>query len=90
MSDKEKWQVLLDVAPVNWEQAVGLLSPEEQAHIENVLSGLAQRAAFLAEYLTVRHMGGGNKQAVKRANMVLRGVRRALGYSYPAAQQFNI
>ena len=87
---KPKWLMLLEMAPKDWPQAQQLLSPDDSADIYAQLNQVALRAAFLTEYLERMGMGVGHEEAVRLANTRLRDVRRALGYTYPAAQQYNI
>lgn len=47
------------------------------------LQNLLQKVSWHCGYVTARNCGRSHKQAVRRANSMLRKARRNMGYSYP-------
>ena len=80
---------LLFAAPNDWGKIIAGMSREQRARTEDLLGSLAQKAAYLMEYLLVIGMHGGHDQATKKAQAVARRTRKALGYSYPNRGYLN-
>lgn len=74
------------VVPMNeWEKAYELYSQTEIQQIEREAAEAATAYARLSAYLSRRMSGGKHSDAVRRQNQTAAKVRRALGYTYPAA-----
>lgn len=86
MTFQETLQLLMDTAPTHWEALPDTVRREAIAeHVSN-MQAMIQCATLLSVYLDERtDMGASHGQAVRRANSARRKVRKALGYSYPAA-----
>lgn len=74
---------------VEWEKTVDAMTPEQRGQMSDMLDAIAQKCARAAGYVSHRYGCGcgdhGHNSAVKNANKVLSGVRKALGYTLPKA-----
>lgn len=75
--------------PAEWDQWVGAMSDDEKLLVAKELAGLVQTGVMLRAYIDQRQLHYGHDAAVKVANSQLASVRKAMGYSYPEAGQFN-
>ena len=77
----------LEMAPINFDAAVSVMSSEQKHDLEHWLDGVCERAALLSGYLDARGNTGcgdnGHAEGVKYGNRKLVAVRKALGYTYP-------
>ena len=75
MTKQEKQKMsrwLYNTAPMNYEKKVDRMTKREREDLRRMMEGIAEKAAFLAGYLDMRHGAGcgdqGHTSAVKRAN----------------------
>lgn len=90
---------LLELAPAAWEAAIDPLAAEVPASeldtMRQTLDSLAERAGYLAEYISQRGgcHGCGQRDhaaAAKAARKQQQRVSKALGYTYAARRVFNV
>ena len=80
---------LLTIPPVDWEKCFDTMPNALRGDAAGMLDAFAQRAAEMSGYASGRYGNGcgdqGHDNSVRLAHQVLKGVRRALGYTYPAS-----
>lgn len=81
---KQRVQRLLESDPKTWPKAISNLGAATRLEVEGEAGLLAQRAALLAEYVSHRAAYSGHCFAAKKANSLLRKVRRTMGYAIPS------
>lgn len=78
----------LNKPPVDWDRCFSRMNSSEMMTLQDELGRIAQAAARMSAYLTMRGAAGcgdhGHVAAVKHSNKRIRAVRKALGYTYPA------
>ena len=80
-------------APVVWDKTNDTMTSEERLSLISGLEALCQKAAMAAAYFAEREGHGcgdqGHDAGVKKANRVLRALRKAQGYTYPSRGCFT-
>jgi len=91
MTREQRAAHLLRLAPVDWREYAAHILPSEAQQIATVLEARAQQAIRAAAYLTNATYSGCaitdqvHAHAVRKQNIAVRKVRRALGFTYPDA-----
>ena len=71
-----------------WDMEVNQMTREQIADVERSAADLAERAARLSGYLSMRWAATDHGKAVEHQNKVARDVRKALGYTLDAPITF--
>jgi hypothetical protein len=87
LTQDEAQELLYDVSPRDMEERADSMAPEDRRRLASHLESMATSAVWRSVYLDARYGHGcgdqGHGAAVKKANKVLVGLRKVLGYTYP-------